>query len=313
MQSHKFVWPVHTFALEHVRRMPGGAQAQLLRCADGAYYVVKFQNNPQGVRILANDLLGTLLAQQLDLPVAQPAVVWVSGLLIHNSEEMTVDSRRSNVPCGEGACFGSRYLPRDDPGHGGKTEGTCGYLRDSDIGHLKNLSDFAGMLVFDKWTCNTDGRQVIFDHTEPDGDFRATMIDQGNCFNGSEWNFPDAPLLGHYHRSAAYEGYSSFEVFEPWLDRLENHVDATCIHLAGDRLPQEWYGKDASAFSYLLDKLDHRRKNVRDLLWTLLKASPRSFPNWVTVSGRKKERAADGLWPQRTSQRENARPHGPQP
>ncbi|MBI2956923.1 MAG: phosphatidylinositol kinase, partial [Acidobacteria bacterium] len=45
-------------ALEHVRRMRGGAQAHLLRCADAAYYVTKFQNNPQHVRILANELLG---------------------------------------------------------------------------------------------------------------------------------------------------------------------------------------------------------------------------------------------------------------
>ncbi len=37
--------------------MRGGAQAHLMRCASEEYYVVKFQNNPQGVRILANELL----------------------------------------------------------------------------------------------------------------------------------------------------------------------------------------------------------------------------------------------------------------
>ena len=43
-----------TQALEHIRRMRGGAQAHLMRCSDSFYYVVKFQNNPQHVRILAN-------------------------------------------------------------------------------------------------------------------------------------------------------------------------------------------------------------------------------------------------------------------
>jgi hypothetical protein len=33
-------------AVEHVRRMRGGAQAHLMRCDDEAYYVVKFQDNP---------------------------------------------------------------------------------------------------------------------------------------------------------------------------------------------------------------------------------------------------------------------------
>jgi hypothetical protein len=45
-------------AVEQIRRMRGGAQSHLMRCDDGGYYVVKFQNNPQGVRILANELLG---------------------------------------------------------------------------------------------------------------------------------------------------------------------------------------------------------------------------------------------------------------
>jgi len=44
-------------AVEYVRRMRGGAQAHLLRCEDQAYYVTKFQNNPQHLRILANEML----------------------------------------------------------------------------------------------------------------------------------------------------------------------------------------------------------------------------------------------------------------
>src|SRR6202042_2793562 len=56
--------------VEEIRRMRGGAQAHLMRCADDNYYVVKFQNNPQGRRILANELLATRLAARMGLPVA---------------------------------------------------------------------------------------------------------------------------------------------------------------------------------------------------------------------------------------------------
>ncbi len=35
--------------------MRGGAQSHLMRCDDGYYYVVKFQNNPQHRRILVNE------------------------------------------------------------------------------------------------------------------------------------------------------------------------------------------------------------------------------------------------------------------
>jgi hypothetical protein len=33
-----------TEAVQHVRRMRGGAQAHLMRARDGHFYVVKFQN-----------------------------------------------------------------------------------------------------------------------------------------------------------------------------------------------------------------------------------------------------------------------------
>ncbi|HEX8892672.1 MAG TPA: hypothetical protein VF783_05080, partial [Terriglobales bacterium] len=34
-------------------------KSHLMRCSDGNFYVVKFQNNPQQTRVLANDCLGT--------------------------------------------------------------------------------------------------------------------------------------------------------------------------------------------------------------------------------------------------------------
>ena len=43
-------------AVQHVRRMRGGAQAHLMRADDGHFYVVKFQNNPQRLRVLANEV-----------------------------------------------------------------------------------------------------------------------------------------------------------------------------------------------------------------------------------------------------------------
>ena len=64
-------------ALEQIRRMRGGAQSHLMRCSDGNYYVVKFQNNPQHRRILVNELLGTRLASRLGLPTTPVTAVEV--------------------------------------------------------------------------------------------------------------------------------------------------------------------------------------------------------------------------------------------
>src|SRR5271157_4503509 len=96
-------------ALEQIRRMRGGAQSHLMRCSDGHYYVVKFQNNPQHCRILVNELLGTRLAARLGLPTTPVAVVEVSEELIRQTEELCIEMPRSRIPCRPGSQFGSRF------------------------------------------------------------------------------------------------------------------------------------------------------------------------------------------------------------
>ena len=49
-------------AVQHIRKMRGGAQGQLMLGADGQIYVVKFQNNPQHMQVLANEFLASRIA-----------------------------------------------------------------------------------------------------------------------------------------------------------------------------------------------------------------------------------------------------------
>ncbi|HEV2102769.1 MAG TPA: HipA family kinase [Candidatus Acidoferrum sp.] len=143
-------------ALEQIRRMRGGAQSHLMRCSDGNYYVVKFQNNPQHRRILVNELLGTRLASRLGLPTAPVEVVEVGAELIRLTPELCIELPRSRTPCAAGLQFGSRYPgdPRRLTLHD--------FLPDEKLREVENVHDFAGMLVFDKWACNTNGRQTVF-------------------------------------------------------------------------------------------------------------------------------------------------------
>ncbi|HEY6267870.1 MAG TPA: HipA family kinase [Candidatus Acidoferrum sp.] len=83
-------------ALEQIRRMRGGAQSHLMRCDDGFYYVVKFQNNPQHRRILVNELLGTRLAARLGLPTVPVEIVAVSQELIRLTPELAMELPRAD-------------------------------------------------------------------------------------------------------------------------------------------------------------------------------------------------------------------------
>ena len=268
-------------ALEQIRRMRGGAQSHLMRCSDGFYYVVKFQNNPQHRRILVNELLGTKLAARLGLPTVPVAIVEVSEELIRLTPELAMELPRAGIPCEPGPQFGSRYPgdPRQLTLHD--------FLPDEQLREVENLHAFAGMLVFDKWTCNTNGRQTVFFHktneaaSEAALRYEARMIDQGFCFNAGEWNFPDAPLRGLYARNRVYLGVTGMESFAPWLERLESGMTERALDEASREIPPAWYEDDYDALLRLLEQLHSRRSRVPELILEAKRTNRQPFPNWM--------------------------------
>src|ERR1043166_3726557 len=97
-------------AVQHIRRMRGGSQAHLMRASNSHYYVTKFRNNPQDVRILANEYLGTKLGTMLGLPMPEVGIIDVPEWLIANSPELKIDNGALTIPCVSGLQFGSRYV-----------------------------------------------------------------------------------------------------------------------------------------------------------------------------------------------------------
>ena len=271
-------------ALEHVRRMRGGAQSHLMRCSDGECYVVKFQNNPQGTRILANEMLGGALATRLGLPTPEIAIVDVRRCLIEHTEDLVVQLGRGRYPCSPGLCFGSRYASEAAPLGARTMLQVYDFLPQDHLPRVTNLVDFAGMLVFDKWTCNTDGRQVVFVRVAP-RIYNVVMIDNGFCFNAAEWNFPDAPLRALYALPYAYEAVLGIHTFEPWLQLLETTIDRRWLAEAADEIPREWYAQATTPLAALLDKLERRRISVGELLRSACAGSPRHFRNWAGRPG----------------------------
>src|SRR5579864_8658559 len=239
-------------AVQHIRRMRGGAQSHLMRASDGFSYIVKFQNNPQDVRVLANEWLATRLAQRLGIPVPEPAVIEVSSWLIEHTPELRCDLGGNKVPFTSGLCFGSRYIEDAETGT------ALDYLPEYDLDRVGNLEDFARVLVLDKWTSNSDGRQCVFSRRPQARKYGVTFIDFGYCFNAGEWTFPDAPLCGTYSLNRVYESVTGWKSFEPALSRAQNMSMEEIWACAGG-MPTEWYGHDAEALERLVAGLYSRR------------------------------------------------------
>src|SRR5229473_3315945 len=273
-------------ARRHIRKMRGGAQSHLLEADDGQFYIVKFQNNPQHRRILVNELVASVFLKYLQLSSAEAALIHVSEEFIQENPDVSIELGTKRVPVSAGRHFGSRY-----PGDPSKVA-VYDFVPDTLLHKVRNLSDFLGALVFDKWVSNADGRQAVFfrarvrewlpgsveTHALTLG-FVALMIDQGFAFNGPEWKFTDSPVQGLYPRKLVYGEVASLAQFEPWLERVM-HFPEEVVDQAYKQVPPEWIPGEQDEFESMLENLMRRRKRVPELISEARRAKQSPFANW---------------------------------
>lgn len=261
-------------AVQHIRRMRGGSQSHLLRADDRNLYITKFQNNPQHVRVLANEFLATRLVRFLGLPVPDVEIIAVPDWLIEDSPGLRIEIASGLIRCASGLQLGIRYaadLWQDR---------IFDHLADPKFEYVKNKQDFWRIVVLDKWLGNCDGRQAVFTRRSDQQEYDATFIDHGYCFNGPEWTFPDLPLHGIFHQNSIYKDVTGWNSFEPALSKAESFDNQTLWRLASE-IPLEWYQHNQNALCGLIDALCKRRFMIRNLIITFRDCSRNPFPKWT--------------------------------
>jgi len=262
-------------------------------------YVVKFQNNPQHRRVLANELLASRLALAAGLSAPEVELVEVSSWLVEHTPELEIDLGRTQVKCQAGLQFGSRFVGGMMPGQ------VVDYLPEEQLGEVRNLGEFAGILALDKWTGNANGRQAVFTRRQRERRYRAVFIDYGHCFHAGEWRFEDIPLRGVYYRDDVYREITGWESFEPWLSRIET-MPAETVWSAANEVPPEWYGGDLSEMEALVEKLLARRSRIRELIEEFGRSDRGPFPNWGGAGWESGEALwKDARWETRIARRVN--------
>jgi len=271
-------------AVHEIRRMRGGAQAHLMQCSDRHFYIVKFRNNPQNPRILANELLASWLAEHIGIPVPPAAVVEVDESLIEEEPALRMQLPTGSIPCEAGLHFGSRYVAPPLGSH------VFDYIPVEFLPGVQNLRDFLGVLVLDKWLGNTDARQAVFWKMSVQRKYSVSFIDHGYCFNSGDWNFPDYPLRGVYAQNEVYEAVRGWDSFEPWLSRVEGFNEEYIWEMATD-IPPVWYGSSWIALEALVRTLIERRSIVRGLIEAFRRSPRHPFPHWNDSPGQSSSRA----------------------
>jgi hypothetical protein len=270
----RFITPGIIYAIQHIRNVRGGSQAKLMWASDGYWYVTKFQDNPQGLKVLANEMLASSIARYLKLPVPHTEIIEVDDWLIEHTPDLRVQCDGHSRPFTSGLQLGSRYVAGD------AQTPVFDYLPESFAEKIVNLSDFGRCLAFDKWLGNSDGRQAVFTRKKTSPKWQAIFIDHGYCFNAGEWTFPDLALQGVYYRNWVYQNVTGWKSFEPALS-LAEEIDPNELWQYATQVPAEWYSSKRSDLCQLIDTLYGRRRQIRDLITKFRDSSRNPFPNWT--------------------------------
>jgi len=299
-------------AIRLIRKMRGGAQAHLIECGDGNFYVVKFRNNPQHRRILVNEWIASVFLNYLQISTPEAAIVNLSPDFLESNPDIYIQLGSRHQAVEPGWHFGSRY-----PGDPAKVM-VYDFLPDTLLDKVVNAADFLGVLAFDKWISNADARQSIFFRARlrqwtrppsetasgaglvtpmpragsgaqaaragsgaqaPRAGFVAQMMDHGYILDGPHWKFPDSPLQGLYFRPAVYQRVRGWEDFQPWLDRVV-YFPEEVVDTAQKQIPPEWVAEDGAALQAMLERLMSRRRRVPDLIRDSCRGRINPFPEW---------------------------------
>lgn len=155
-------------AVGWVKQMEGGgSRPQLFESDDQQrLYVAKDSNNPQGLRVLVNELVVSLCLDFLG--VEHPA-----GVIIDLPRDLLAISPETSS-LGPGEAFGSEFWASEP---GGALAGT-----------LLNPSDVAGTLALDTWIRSHDARQyrLRLMPNQP-GYYQFFPVDHGHYFGNPDW------------------------------------------------------------------------------------------------------------------------------
>jgi hypothetical protein len=241
-------------AVRLVRPMRGGAQSVLVECTDGARYVVKSLNNPQGPHVLFNEALGTELMRAFGLPVAPWKPVLLTSSLLDSTPGFDLETSRGRMPRVPGLHFGSLYMvPENSIAH---EIIPSGWLK-----RVVGREQFLRALVLDLWVCNRDQRQALFLPMTParGTPLQPVFFDNGHMFGGPEWEFEDQITKSLYGDLSAYADLLQESAIESAVKEVLK-ISASDIVQALCSIPHEWLPAEGRCFEMLDLLLARQRK-----------------------------------------------------
>jgi len=259
-----------------IRRMAGGAQSQLVQCADDRFYVAKFLGNPQGNRTLINEWVSYNLLTELRVSSPHLRVLELPSAFQACTPDLNflVGSRR--VPL-----QGTLHLGSECPVNPEKTA-IFDFLPPRLLPNVRNLAEFATMFVFDQWVGQVDKRQAVFvrDRTQTkDIGLRGYFVDHDMAFDGSHWKLRDQ-LCGVPFQSGIYASLDFHTLVEEALIKIQS-IKRAIVLTAAQGVPPSWFASgDQESLAVLLNSLTQRQRTLRPLIARRLAVLEKTFNDY---------------------------------
>ena len=256
----------------HDRVKNGCTKPYYVECDDAEIYVVKFKENPQGLRVLINEYVCAEIATILELPIPSPVIVKVSDQFANDYEKELYAHIKQKVRAG--THFGSRKIKKVYP-----------ITNANMLESARNKIIIPEIILFDQLVCNRDrdsnGGNLLFDYSN----MEIVVIDHTHTFDlGTIWTSSDlSQRIGQSFEPFDVSGYvynklvpfvSGNNPFNSALHKMQRLNDDNLWHII-DSVPKEWGildGEKDALQRYLLDRL-RRIEQVLPILKPL-------FPYW---------------------------------
>ncbi len=251
LRGYKRVTPVRFIA-----KMRGGSQSTLIEACDGKQYVVKWQQNPQGSRVVPNEALGTALYQEIGLPTPEWAAIEISDAFIDANRGMWFDTGNGFVRPTSGLHFASSRM-------GTKSQTVFEVLPSTWFTRIQNRDTLLGALVADVWSEHVDSRQALFVQDDGQHSLAIVYIDHGHMFGGAD-GAQVMRLRACFHLDIRmYASLKLVDGLNYWIQRIQDNGEAI-IARAVESIPEEWV---STAVNENIYRLLNNLPGLRDILF----------------------------------------------
>ncbi|MEG6585214.1 HipA family kinase [Dendrosporobacter sp. 1207_IL3150] len=227
----------------------GVTSPRLFRANDGYVYVVKFQNNRLGQKVLVNELLACRFSSLMDLCFPDGGIIQIEEPFIQKNKRLKAAKVKP------GAHFASRFLNNSE------------YVGRRNLAKAANKSQMAGIILFDHIFHNVDrtwNRKNLLLRREANA-YRLYAIDNSHLFRRGKWTIESLSKLAdkigvNKRRSFGWllKYYLSKDDFAPYIAQIKAITNSQLSILVTE-IPTEWLPEQSereALFNFLVKRRD---------------------------------------------------------